>query len=213
MVTWNVVPISGTKVFRDLALFPSSRCRAESAPDAASRCVALERTRQKLPAGISSALAQYPLVRMLAFTRWVSTGSTIMALASERAVAVSLELGGKSPNIVFDDADLDAVPDSAWRASLREWTTPTSVAGFQSTVRHGLPVHALRSRRGRVSPSAAASPEGSTAVTSWSLRSSPMSRTACASLRRRSSDLCFARSSSVARTRRCGLPTTLSTAS
>ncbi len=61
-------------------------------------------------------LVTHPLVRKVAFTGAVATGSAIMRAAADRLVPVTLDLGGKSPNIVFADADLDAVAASAWTA-------------------------------------------------------------------------------------------------
>ena len=51
-------------------------------------------------------LVSSPLVDKVAFTGETTTGRRIMSLASETIKKVSLELGGKSPNIVFPDADL-----------------------------------------------------------------------------------------------------------
>jgi aldehyde dehydrogenase (NAD+) len=47
-------------------------------------------------------------VQHVSFTGSVATGSLVQAAAARNAVPVTLELGGKSPQIVFDDADLDA---------------------------------------------------------------------------------------------------------
>src|SRR5207342_2033142 len=52
-----------------------------------------------------AALAQHPRVRKLSFTGSTEVGKLIMHAAAERIVPVSLELGGKSPAIVFPDAD------------------------------------------------------------------------------------------------------------
>jgi betaine-aldehyde dehydrogenase len=52
-------------------------------------------------------LVSSPAVDKIAFTGETTTGRRIMSLASETIKKVSLELGGKSPNIVFPDADLD----------------------------------------------------------------------------------------------------------
>jgi aldehyde dehydrogenase (NAD+) len=62
------------------------------------------------------ALADHPLVRKVAFTGSVDTGSKIMLAAARRLVPVTLELGGKSPNIVFEDADLEAAVEGAYGA-------------------------------------------------------------------------------------------------
>jgi betaine-aldehyde dehydrogenase len=52
-------------------------------------------------------------VDKIAFTGETSTGRTIMQLAASTIKRVTLELGGKSPNIVFEDADLEAAADGA----------------------------------------------------------------------------------------------------
>jgi acyl-CoA reductase-like NAD-dependent aldehyde dehydrogenase len=52
-------------------------------------------------------LAQHPLVDKVAFTGSTEVGRRIMQLASGTVKKVTLELGGKSANIVLDDADLD----------------------------------------------------------------------------------------------------------
>jgi len=58
--------------------------------------------------GAGDALVAHPLVDKIAFTGSTATGTAIAKVAAERHARVSLELGGKSPNIVFDDADLEA---------------------------------------------------------------------------------------------------------
>jgi aldehyde dehydrogenase (NAD+)/betaine-aldehyde dehydrogenase len=60
-------------------------------------------------------LVRHPGVDKVAFTGSTQTGSEIMRLASDPIKRLTLELGGKSPNLVFADADLaDAIPSSAW---------------------------------------------------------------------------------------------------
>jgi acyl-CoA reductase-like NAD-dependent aldehyde dehydrogenase len=54
-----------------------------------------------------AALAAHPDVGKIAFTGETTTGQEIMRLASANVKKISLELGGKSPNIVFADADLE----------------------------------------------------------------------------------------------------------
>ena len=54
-----------------------------------------------------AALAGHPGVGKIAFTGETTTGQEIMRLAANNVKKVSLELGGKSPNIVFADADLE----------------------------------------------------------------------------------------------------------
>jgi acyl-CoA reductase-like NAD-dependent aldehyde dehydrogenase len=60
-------------------------------------------------------LVKHAGVDKVAFTGSTQTGSEIMRLAAEPLKRVSLELGGKSPNLVFADANLeDAIPSSVW---------------------------------------------------------------------------------------------------
>jgi acyl-CoA reductase-like NAD-dependent aldehyde dehydrogenase len=60
-------------------------------------------------------LVKHPGVDKVAFTGSTKTGSEIMRLCSEPIKRLSLELGGKSPSIVFADANLDdAIPSSVW---------------------------------------------------------------------------------------------------
>jgi aldehyde dehydrogenase (NAD+) len=53
-------------------------------------------------------LVSHPLVRKISFTGSVKTGQAIGVIAAQKIMPVTLELGGKSPNIVFEDAKLDA---------------------------------------------------------------------------------------------------------
>lgn len=52
-------------------------------------------------------LSEHPLVDKVAFTGSVATGRRVMQAASAGIRTVSLELGGKSPFVIFDDADID----------------------------------------------------------------------------------------------------------
>jgi acyl-CoA reductase-like NAD-dependent aldehyde dehydrogenase len=64
---------------------------------------------------VGEAIAAHPGVDKVAFTGETSTGRRIAAVAAESLKRVSLELGGKSPSIIFADADLDAaVIGSLW---------------------------------------------------------------------------------------------------
>jgi acyl-CoA reductase-like NAD-dependent aldehyde dehydrogenase len=64
---------------------------------------------------VGAHLVRHPGVEKIAFTGSTATGAEIMRLAAEGIKRLILELGGKSPNLVFADADLDdAIPSSAW---------------------------------------------------------------------------------------------------
>ena len=56
---------------------------------------------------VGDALVKHPLVKRVSFTGGTTTGKRIAHVAADKMMPVSLELGGKSPTIVFDDADLD----------------------------------------------------------------------------------------------------------
>lgn len=62
---------------------------------------------------IGDALVTHPLVRKISFTGSTSVGSRIMSMAAADVKRVSLELGGKSPCIVFADADVKAAAAAA----------------------------------------------------------------------------------------------------
>jgi betaine-aldehyde dehydrogenase len=63
------------------------------------------------------ALVRHPLVRKISFTGSTEVGTRVMKLAADGIKRVTLELGGKSANIVFADADLErALPSAVWSA-------------------------------------------------------------------------------------------------
>ncbi|MEV4241816.1 5-carboxymethyl-2-hydroxymuconate semialdehyde dehydrogenase [Streptosporangium canum] len=77
-----------------------------------------------LPAGVfnlvhgigeeaGAALVEHPDVPVISFTGETGTGQIIMRTAAANLKTLSMELGGKSPLIVFDDADLDRALDAA----------------------------------------------------------------------------------------------------
>jgi betaine-aldehyde dehydrogenase len=62
---------------------------------------------------VGDALVTHPLIRKVSFTGSTEVGRRIMELASRGLKRLSLELGGKSPNIVFADADWQRAADSS----------------------------------------------------------------------------------------------------
>ncbi|MGR3966435.1 aldehyde dehydrogenase family protein [Pseudomonas sp. 910_23] len=68
---------------------------------------------------VGAALSEHPLVRKLSFTGSTEVGRTVAGVAARRLVPSTLELGGKSANIVFPDIDdIDAVVDNATFAAI-----------------------------------------------------------------------------------------------
>ncbi len=65
---------------------------------------------------VGNEIVAHPGVRKIAFTGSVPVGQSIGRVAADRIIPLTLELGGKSANIVFADADLDAAAHAAVRA-------------------------------------------------------------------------------------------------
>ena len=120
IVPWNYpMQIIGRSVGAALAM--GNACVLKPAEEACLTARAFARIAQQagLPAGAlgvvpglgeeaGAALAAHPGVRHISFTGSVAVGALIQAAAAKNAVPVTLELGGKSPQLVFADADLDA---------------------------------------------------------------------------------------------------------
>ncbi len=120
IVPWNYpMQIIGRSVGAALAM--GNACVLKPAEEACLTALAFARIAQQagLPAGAlnvvpglgeeaGAALAAHAGVRHISFTGSVQVGALIQAAAAKNAVPVTLELGGKSPQIVFADADLDA---------------------------------------------------------------------------------------------------------
>jgi len=118
IATWKLGPAlacGNTMVLKPAAETPLTALRlAELAAEAGLPDGALNVVPGPGP-GCGSALVEHPLVRKVSFTGSTATGTWIMKAAADGLKRVSLELGGKSPNIVFDDADLDlCVEKSVW---------------------------------------------------------------------------------------------------
>ena len=62
---------------------------------------------------VGGAMAAHPGIGKIAFTGETATGQEILRVAAGTVKKVSLELGGKSPNIVFADADLEAFAEAS----------------------------------------------------------------------------------------------------
>jgi acyl-CoA reductase-like NAD-dependent aldehyde dehydrogenase len=127
IVPWNYPLLMSTW---KLAPALAAGCTVVLKPDPQTPLTALRlaelATEVGIPAGVvnivtgdgpttGSYLVRHPGVDKVAFTGSTRTGGEIMRLASDPIKRVTLELGGKSPNIVFADADLgDAITASVW---------------------------------------------------------------------------------------------------
>jgi aldehyde dehydrogenase (NAD+) len=86
---------------------------------------------------VGQALAEHPLVRKISFTGGVAGGSNVYVSAAKNLKPAVLELGGKSPNIVFADADLDAAAEGV-AAGVFGSTGQTCVAGSRLLVHESI---------------------------------------------------------------------------
>ncbi|SES79073.1 aldehyde dehydrogenase (NAD+) [Salinibacillus kushneri] len=66
-----------------------------------------------------ASLSSHPGINHLTFTGSVATGITVSKAANENVVPTTLELGGKSPNIVFGDCDLEKAVDGVVKAIIQ----------------------------------------------------------------------------------------------
>jgi aldehyde dehydrogenase (NAD+) len=87
------------------------------------------------PAG--AAIAAHPGIDKIAFTGSTATGQAIMRAAAGNLKRLSLELGGKSPNVIFADADLDAAAPMASMAVFGN-TGQVCVAGTRVYVQRSI---------------------------------------------------------------------------
>ncbi len=120
IVPWNYpMQIIGRSVGAALAI--GNACVLKPAEEACLTALAFAHLAQEagLPAGAlnvvpglgaeaGAALSSHPGIQHISFTGSVATGALVQAAAAKNVVPVTLELGGKSPQLVFDDADLDA---------------------------------------------------------------------------------------------------------
>jgi acyl-CoA reductase-like NAD-dependent aldehyde dehydrogenase len=73
---------------------------------------------------VGEAIAAHPGVDMVSFTGSTRAGRRVSELASATVKPVAMELGGKSPNLILDDADLErAVPDGVGKCFLNSGQT------------------------------------------------------------------------------------------
>jgi (Z)-2-((N-methylformamido)methylene)-5-hydroxybutyrolactone dehydrogenase len=88
-------------------------------------------------ADVGAPLVEHPLVKKITFTGADSTGRAINEAAARQFKHVSLELGGKSPNIVFEDADFDDAVNGAV-SGIFAATGQTCIAGSRLLVQDSI---------------------------------------------------------------------------
>ncbi|MFY1665438.1 aldehyde dehydrogenase family protein [Pseudomonas sp. Pseu.R1] len=111
MAAWKVAPAlaaGATVVLKPSELTPLTALELAGAADRIGLPAGVLNIVTGLGADAGSPLTLHPGVDKLAFTGSVPTGSKIMSAAASDIKNISLELGGKSAFIVFDDADVEA---------------------------------------------------------------------------------------------------------
>jgi acyl-CoA reductase-like NAD-dependent aldehyde dehydrogenase len=119
IVPWNA-PLALSALKITMAITPGNTLVLKPSVEAPLTAIKLtELCNRFLPKGVlnivtgtgsecGQALIGHPLIAKLSFTGSTEVGGAIMRAAAERIIPVSLELGGKSPQIVFPDADDEA---------------------------------------------------------------------------------------------------------
>jgi len=149
VIPWNYpMQILGRSVGGALAA--GNTCVVKPAEDA---CLSLIRVAQLaaevgFPAGtlnvvtgygheVGDALARHPGIDHISFTGSPRVGTLIQQVAAERHCPVTLELGGKSPQIIFEDADLDAAIPVVINAIVQN-SGQTCSAGSRLLIQQGI---------------------------------------------------------------------------
>ncbi|ATY85440.1 5-carboxymethyl-2-hydroxymuconate semialdehyde dehydrogenase [Kyrpidia spormannii] len=121
LLTWKVAPClaaGNTCVAKPAELTPMTAtklaeiCQEAGLPDGVFNVV-----HGFGPDSAGSALTEHPDVNLISLTGETSTGKAVMKAASGTLKRVAFELGGKNPNIIFADADLDDVVETTVRSS------------------------------------------------------------------------------------------------
>ena len=115
-VSWKVAPalVAGcTFIVKPAELTPSSAIHLFKLIDEAGVPAGVANLILGKGSSIGDLLTGDPRIDLVSFTGSLPIGQRIMSLASKTIKKVALELGGKNPNIIFADADLDAAIDNA----------------------------------------------------------------------------------------------------
>jgi len=121
LLTWKVAPAlaaGNTVVIKPAELTPMTAtvlaevCREAGLPDGVLNLV-----HGFGPDSAGSALTEHPDVNAISFTGETTTGKIIMATAAKTLKRLSYELGGKNPNVIFADSNLDEVIETTMKSS------------------------------------------------------------------------------------------------
>jgi betaine-aldehyde dehydrogenase len=122
-ISWKIAPAlaaGNTLVAKPSELTPLTTIRLFELLEAALREAAAPSGVANLVLGgglVGAALAAHPDVDLVSFTGGAASGKSVMAAGATTVKKVALELGGKNPNIVFEDADFETAVDFALTAA------------------------------------------------------------------------------------------------
>ena len=120
LMTWKLAPAlaaGNTVVIKPASLTPTTAtiigeiCKEAGVPDGVVNIV------NGSGSVVGTGLTEHKDVDAITFTGETSTGQTIMAAGAKTLKKLSYELGGKNPNVIFADADLDEVIDTTLKSS------------------------------------------------------------------------------------------------
>ncbi|PKY70163.1 betaine-aldehyde dehydrogenase [Brevibacterium ravenspurgense] len=116
---WKIAPAiaaGNTFVLKPAELTPQTAMWLMDALDEAGLPAGVANLVTGPGATVGAEMTENPQVDLVSFTGGLETGRVIMAAAAPTVKKIALELGGKNPNIIFADADLDAAIDNALTA-------------------------------------------------------------------------------------------------
>jgi aminomuconate-semialdehyde/2-hydroxymuconate-6-semialdehyde dehydrogenase len=102
LATGNTVVAKPSEITPMTAFLLSKLCKEAGLPAGVLNIV------HGLGGKVGEAIVKHPLVQAISFTGGTKTGERIAALAAPKFKKLSLELGGKNPNLIFDDCNLEA---------------------------------------------------------------------------------------------------------
>ena len=120
LMTWKLAPAlaaGNTVIIKPASLTPTTAtimgqiCKEAGVPDGVVNIV------NGSGSVVGTGLTEHKDVDAITFTGETSTGQTIMAAGAKTLKKLSYELGGKNPNVIFADADLDEVIDTTLKSS------------------------------------------------------------------------------------------------
>ncbi len=120
LLTWKIAPaiaVGNTAVAKPSEITPMTAYRLSQICHEAGLPAGVLNIVHGAGATAGAALVRHPDVGTVSFTGGTVTGAAIAAAVAPHFKKLSLELGGKNPNIIFADADLDEVVDTSLRSS------------------------------------------------------------------------------------------------